>query len=353
MAIWDAKKICPEAIYVKRDFQWYGEISHRLQDIFGSFTDKVEYYSVDESFLDLTNFKRYYDNSYQKLAENIKKKVKQEVGIPVSVGVSLTRTLSKLAAKQSKPDGALAIGPSELKEFLKECPVEDLSGVGRKNAIKLHKYDIYTCLEFAKIPHRFIKRLLYKPGEEIWYELHGKKILPIVTERPERKAVGRGGSIGKAASDRNIIYANLIRNLERLTEALFKYRLETNCLAVILQDTNMHFYSNKAHLPDYSSDFHSFLLPMRETFAKIYSRFTKYRATHLLATPVKNINTKQLNLFYKKDPKKDKLREIQRQINEKHGRFTLRSGSTLHIPDTYNDIHNDHDICDIEGKICF
>src|SRR5262249_2552429 len=107
MPIWDAKKACPSGLYVKRDFFWYEVLSRRLLDIVGSFSRKVEYYSIDEFFFTAEPLKR--DQHLSQTATSIRDYIREAAGLPVTIGVARTRTLAKLFSDTAKPFGAVAV----------------------------------------------------------------------------------------------------------------------------------------------------------------------------------------------------------------------------------------------------
>jgi len=221
MPVWEAKRLYPEMIFVKRDFEWYSVLSEAMQEVFCEFTDTVEYYSIDESFLDLGDLSGNIDC----LAAEIQNTVFKKTGLPVSVGISLTKTLAKMASDKNKPRGLKLVLKEGLESFLKESSVSEVSGIGAKLFERLVPLGINTAFDFVSRDREFIKKILHRPGEMLWYELNGKLILPVRNKRPERKGLSRGGSLYGMKSDKNIVFAFLLRNLERLWEALLKQGL--------------------------------------------------------------------------------------------------------------------------------
>ncbi|HEY4759652.1 MAG TPA: nucleotidyltransferase, partial [Thermoguttaceae bacterium] len=98
MPIWDALPLCPEAVFIKRDFEWYEVLSRRILEAAGSFSHAVEYYSIDEMFFDASSMDFHDAKALQDL-------ILEQTGVPVSVGVSLSKTLAKLASSSGKPLG--------------------------------------------------------------------------------------------------------------------------------------------------------------------------------------------------------------------------------------------------------
>ncbi len=352
MPVWEAKKLCPEGIYIKRDFKWYGLLSKAMQDILSGYSDTIEYYSVDESFVDF-GVMEADKNEIKNLGLKIQERIMKEVGVPVSVGLSNTRILAKTASDKDKPFGVTVVLKENLRDFLKSVPVSDITGIGRKLSKRLEYFRIDTAFDYVNRPAAFIKELLYKPGEEIWYELQGKSILPIRTERPKRKFLSRGGSIWGHYKDRKYVWGFLVRNLERFADALWKEHLETNRLHIILVTSGQYYMKQVEQLSDYTNSFPVLLKALNRGFQKVFLNGVSYSAVHLLGEPLRSTEGKQLNLFVPEDRKYKKIVKVKEVVNSKFGLFTVRSGVTAYCPEVFKDKTSDFEICDIEGKFCF
>src|SRR5262249_38894896 len=104
--IWDALKLCPAGVYLKRDFRWYEVLSRRMLEVVREFSPRVEYYSIDEFFFEVVPLRGW---SPQETAEAVRARILAAVGVPVTVGIARTRTLAKLVSDTAKPFGALAL----------------------------------------------------------------------------------------------------------------------------------------------------------------------------------------------------------------------------------------------------
>lgn len=349
MPIWQAKKLCPEAVYVKRDFAWYESVSVAMHKILKRYSDVMEFYSIDECFLDLTGVK----GDWKEFAYGMQKDVKDELGLPISVGIAGTRSLAKIGSDKNKPFGVSIINDSNLHVFLESTPVGEICGIGGRLERRLHALGIYNCLQYVRTSRKIIKRALHKPGEEIWYELQGKSLLPVRTVRPQRKVISRGGQIPGRSSDKEFIYALLIRNLERLTEALWHYNVEILNLRVILVKGRDAYCIKNIKLHDYSAEFSALQDAVSRAFFDLYDPSCVYSAMHLIGSPVRSRLVKQMNLFEVYDSRKHTFEMLKQSINDRFGSFTVRSASTASARELFRDPGSDKEICDIEGKFCF
>jgi DNA polymerase-4/DNA polymerase V len=116
------------------------------------------------------------------IAQKMQKTVETELGITVSVGVSLSKVLAKIGSKHNKPNGITLIPGRDIHLYLDKLAVEKVWGIGPNTAAFLAKFGITTALQFARKDEKFIEKYLSKPYREIWHELNGRSVYPVVTE---------------------------------------------------------------------------------------------------------------------------------------------------------------------------
>ncbi|HLA85117.1 MAG TPA: DNA polymerase IV [Thermoguttaceae bacterium] len=345
MPIWDALPLCPEAIFVKRDFEWYEVLSRRMYDVVCRFSPTVEYYSVDEVFFDAGTMTRA-----EALA--LQDRVLRETGVPASVGVAPSKILAKLASGSQKPFGCVvAVEPEDVARLLRGRPVEKITGVGRRSAAKLEQHGIHACEDFARADRRLIRRLLTKRGEDLWWELNGSPVLPLCSTRCAHKNLSRGGSLGVATADPDRVTAWIARNAERLVEALDYHGVYSEQLALSLQFKEGGGAMRSASLSA-TADFHALYTAGMRLLAECWSgQVVAYM--HLIAGRLADRRNFQRFLWERPDPRRQAIQRVKRLINARLGRFALRSGATLPLDDIYRDATHSYDICDIYGKTCF
>src|SRR5574340_968742 len=168
MRLFEAKKVCPEAVMLPSDYETYSLFSMRMFHILNRFSPVVEEYSIDEAFVDLTGLRRLHRGPYGEIAGKIQATVEKELGITVSVGVSLTKVLAKVASKHRKPHGLTVIPGRDIHLFLKDLPAGKVWGIGPNTAELLSKLGVRTALDLARKDEGFIKRYLSKPYIGVW-----------------------------------------------------------------------------------------------------------------------------------------------------------------------------------------
>jgi hypothetical protein len=256
----------------------------------------------------------------------------------------------------------MAIQSEDIKRLLRDRPVEKITGIARRNAKKLLGYGIRTCEEFVRADRRLIRRLLTKRGEDLWWELSGTPVLPIQTARTAHKNLSRGGSLGIATSDPDRLTGWVARNTERLIEALDYHRVDCGVLAMALEYKEGGAASWRSSLPNATADFSLLHEAGLNLLARCWRPGIVVSYMHLIAEELSSREFAQRGLFDGQDRERGcpgsrerdrAIADVKRRINERIGRFTLRSGATLPLKDLYADETSSYDICDIYGKTCF
>ncbi len=353
MPIWDALVRCPEGVYVKRDFRWYEVLSRQMLEVVQEWSPRVEYYSIDEFFFAAEPGP---DGSFQRLAERIRGAILDRVGVPVTVGIARTRTLAKLISDMAKPFGALAILDRRAEEeLLAERPVTEITGIAGRRAARLSPWGILTCLDLARADRRLVRSLLTATGEALWWELNGEDVRPIQSRRPSHKALSRGGSFGEATHRPTVLYAWLVRNLERLIEELEYHAVAAGRLTVQVIYKDGRSGVGQATLPVPSDRFDVLLDVVRPCLRRAWIPRALASHMHLIADDLAARRDTPADLFESpaRRARAEAVARLKREVNARHGRFVLRSAATLPLASIYRDTANEYDICDIRGKICF
>jgi nucleotidyltransferase/DNA polymerase involved in DNA repair len=352
MPIWDAVKLCPHGVYIKRDFKWYEVLSRQILQILREVSPIVEYYSIDEMFFDATTLPQTFRVPVLDAAQMLQLRILSRTGIPVSIGISLSKSLAKLASDSSKPFGCTVLTEKEdIDTFLASRPVEDITGIAERSRRKLEPYGIVTCLDFARANRLLIRKLLTRKGEALWYELNGDAVAPILTKRPAHKTLSRGGSLGVATADPDRLAAWVVRNVERLIEELDFHQVYTERLVLILALKAGGYWFRRVELPEPTARFDLLVSIAKELLQEGMGEVIS--GMHLIAEKLCFRSHVQRSLFHQPDLLSDRVADVKRRVNEQVGRFAVRSGDTLFLPETYADPAQQYDVCDIRGKMCF
>ena len=184
------------------NFALYGDLSERVMNTLKSEVSRAEIYSIDEAFLDFSDL-----CSFDR-ALSIRKKVKKWTGIPISIGIAPNKTLAKVAnhiAKKSTKDGIFILRKSDIVRSLQYLSIEDVWGIGRKNAFKLKQYGVYTALDFRNLNTDWLSKNFSINGVRLQKELRGEICYELEFKKNKKKNICTSRSFGKETNDYNII----------------------------------------------------------------------------------------------------------------------------------------------------
>ncbi len=191
--IWQAKRKCPELVIVPPRHELYESYSKKVNDIYKEYTDLVEPFGIDESWLDVTGSHSLFGDG-KTIADTLRKRIREELGITISVGVSFNKVFAKLGSDYKKPDATTVITRKNFKEIVYPLPVSDMLFAGKKTAVQLEKLNIKTIGDLANADRERIVKLLGKNGEMLYEYALGEDespVKPVDSER-ELKSVGNG-----------------------------------------------------------------------------------------------------------------------------------------------------------------
>ncbi len=349
--IWEALRKCPDGLYVKRDFRWYEVLSRLMLAMIRDLSTRVEYYSIDEFFFDATP-PRGMD--HQRYAEVIRDRIMEAAGVPVTVGIARSKTLAKLISDSAKPFGAKAVLDRAAEvTLMASLPVTEISGISGRREKRLFPWGIATCLDLANADRRLVRSLLTASGEALWWELNGESVLPILPRRVPHKRLSRGGSFGESTDSPTVLYAWLVRHLERLIEELEYHEVRTGRVMTWVGYRDGRAGEGHAGLEAPSDRFDVLLDAFRPCLKQAWIPRATASRMHLFAEHLTPRGASQMGLFDGAGDRAEKVAEVKREINARHGRFMLRSAATLPLAEVYRDSANGYDICDVRGKVCF
>ena len=163
--IYAAKKKCPGlSVYLGCDYKIYKEYSDKLYNLLLEYTDRIERYSIDECFMDMTNY--LMKDTLINKANEINRRVKEE--LTVNIGVAHNKLLAKMASDFTKPDKVHTLFENELESKMWKLPISELFMIGRKSVPKLESMQIKTIGELAKYDKEKLMKIFGKHGKLMW-----------------------------------------------------------------------------------------------------------------------------------------------------------------------------------------
>ena len=336
MPLFEARKRCPDLVIIPSDYELYSLYSQRMFNIMRRYTPVVEEYSIDEAFADITGLRRLFHASYEQIAQDMQRSIHEDLGITVSVGLSLSKSLAKLCSKFRKPAGFTAVEGRHIHLLLQKTPLGKVWGFGPNTVDLLEKLGLRTAYDFVIRPEKWADRLLGKVGRELWNELRGNAVYQVKTGEPAPQAsIIKSKTFTPPSTDRDFVYAKLVRNLESALMKARRHKLKPRLLGVVLRQQNFTHDGLEATLSRPSASTLELLPLLRDMFDAIYREGCEYRATLVALARLEDDRSEQYELF------EDRVRiENQRRIsqavdalNGKYGKHTVRSAATLFLAD--------------------
>lgn len=180
MALWQAKRACKDVVFVSPHYDDYIRFSRLARNIYCDYTDRVEPYGLDESWLDITDSARMLGTGDgMDIARQISSRIKKELGITVSIGVSWNKIYSKFGSDYKKPDAITQISRQNYRDILWRAPASDLLYVGRRTCAKLYKYGIITIGDLARTDPEFLHQIFGKIGYVLSAFARGEDNTPV------------------------------------------------------------------------------------------------------------------------------------------------------------------------------
>ncbi len=325
-----AKEEFPDAIYVSCHHDLYGEISSEVMNLLREFSPKVQVYSIDEAFVDLTGLKRLYKKDYIELAMFLREQIKNELDIPVSIGVSSTKTLAKLASDKAKylDEGVYAIGKRKLQTVLKTTNIDEIWGIGKHLTLQLKKHGILTAAELVQKEDIWLDKQIGIRGREMKHELLGEIISPVVNEEKLPKSIQKTGAFGIFTSDLDFIKNQLNYHIHCACRKLRKIDCKSKVLGVMLRSKDFKVVYEKKILNTPTSFELEISDVAFELLEKIYTPNVIYRSTGIILEDLHCNSEEQLFLFSDStlDTKKDKLSKCFDKLESKFGKDIVRIG---------------------------
>ena len=252
--VWQAKKKCPEIVFVPPRHGYYKQVSDRVNLIYRDYTDYVEPASIDESYLDLSGTLDYYRMSARELADTIRERVKREIGITISVGVANNKIFAKMGSDYKKPDATTVILGEDYKEILWPLPVSDLMFAGKASVKLLNGKEIHTVGDLAQQPRERIRALLGKGGETLWEYANGLDADPVRRwgDVPEVKSVSHGMTFRRDLYTEEEFLTGVAVQADRIATSLRRQGLKGSVISVQIKTPQLQVISRQVSLDHYT-----------------------------------------------------------------------------------------------------
>lgn len=324
------------------NFELYGDISRRITQLLTTITPRIEVYSVDESFLDLTDLQI---EDYEAWGREVCRLVKQWVGVPVSIGIAPTKTLAKLAAAHTKKhpeqEGAYSFinkSSQQVEELFKNTPVGDIWGIGWRLSPKLRSIGLSSVYDLAQAHQNLARQIVgSKHGAQVVAELNGISCYGLTLEGRPAKSISRTRTFGEDTHDLSVLESAVANFCARAAHNLRRDNLMTRRASV--------FVASNQHKPNYKSWGREvkFDMPTADTghitasliakLAELKHENMHYHRAGVLLYDFLPVNALQTDLLGYTDPAKHDRSNARMHVvdglNLHYGKETIRFASEL------------------------
>ncbi len=246
-AIWQARQKCPELVVVPPNYELYLRFSRMARAIYDEYTDRVEPFGLDESWLDLTGCAGL---SGEETAHRIRRRIREELGITVSVGVADNKAFAKLGSDLKKPDAVTVLLPEHYADRVWPLPVSKLLYVGPATTGKLARHGVLTIGDLARCDRDALLRWLGKPGLMLWLYANGLDASPVMQSDQDSviKSIGNSMTLPRDLTGEEEVKAVFYALAESVARRLRAHGFCARELAIGLRDTGLHWVERQMQL---------------------------------------------------------------------------------------------------------
>lgn len=278
-----ARRLCPDAIVIKSDFEVYSKYSRLVTDVIKDSVPLFEKASIDEFYIDLTGMDKFF--GCLQFTGQLKKKINKESGLPISWGLASNKLVSKVATNEVKPNGQLEIPFGNEKNFLAPLSIIKIPGIGKETGYKLLKMGVETVKVLSEIPVEMMENLMGKPGIDLWRKANGIDETPVVPYH-EQKSISTETTFQSDTIDTGFLHSQLVRMTEEIAFQLRQQNKLTGCVTVKVRYSNFETFTKQLTIPYTNAD-HVLLKTAKELFNRLYERrllvrLLGIRFTHLI-----------------------------------------------------------------------
>ena len=333
--LWQARKKCPDLIVLPPHHDRYSHYSKIINGIYTQYTDLVEPFGIDESWLDVTNTYMLFADSPQQLADELRQRIKYETGLTISVGVSFNKIFAKLGSDYKKPDATTVIDRNNYKDIVYPLSVGDLIYVGKSTQSALAEMGVKTIGQLAQMPLKTLEERFGKHGTDLYKYANGLEDSPVSSYYSEKdvKSIGSGNTFGKNLNTMEEIKPALLRLSEDVGTRLRRRGMYANGVQLTIRYPDFHTFTRQCKIPstDITNDIYKRALKL---FIDNRNPQIAIRALTVTAIDLeKEKRVAQMSLFDagadKKREKNEKLQATIDRIRDKYGNASVQSATVM------------------------
>jgi DNA polymerase-4 len=279
-----AKRNCPNLIFVRPRFDRYNEISKKIRKIFYDYTDKVEPLSLDEAYLDVTENKKG-NPSATLVAKEIRERIFNEVGLTASAGISINKFIAKVASDYNKPNGQKTVDTEEVIPFLEQLDIRKFYGVGKITAEKMYQLGIFTGRDLKSKTIEYLDEHFGKSGRYYYYVVRGIHNSEVKSDRI-RKSLAAERTFNENLSSEIFMLEKLAHIAEEVSKRLNNSKVAGKTVTLKIKYSDFSLQTRSKTLPYYIND-KSLIL---ETAKDLLYQEKLHNSVRLLGISMSNLN---------------------------------------------------------------
>ncbi len=323
----EAKKLCPQLIFVIGNNRKYAEACKQLEQVCLRFSPDIEIYSIDEVFLDITRSHHLFGGPLE-LSRRIKTAVADELRLTCTVGMGPNILVAKLASDLAKPDGLRWIDESGAPAVLENLPVKKLWGIGPHTEQKLRTMGIATCGELGRAPLSLLVKRFGLLGEQLKAMGAGVMERPLETSSAGPKSIGHSVTLPKDIWKREEIESCLLRLSERVGRRARRYEYGGKRVTLTVRYTDFTTFTKQTTLPAATSD----TSDIYRAAVSIIDGIRLRKSVRLLGVSLSSLSQEGCSLPLFPEPDKDRKTALTKAVdavNDKFGEQTVTHAAAL------------------------
>ena len=333
--VWQAMRKCPQLTLLPPHRERYRQFSKQINAIYQEYTDLVEPFGIDESWLDVTHSWQLFCKNPIHLAHIIRERVKAETGLTISVGVSFNKVFAKLGSDYKKPDAVTLFSRQNYPYLVWPQPVGNLLFVGKSAQKSLANLGISTIGDLAAADPVLLGQTMGKLGTQLSHYARGEDRDPVrpAGQREPVKSVGSGCTFRRDLRTPDEIKAGLWAQADEVAARLRRHGLWAGAVQVTIRGTDLKTITRQKHLP---MSTHLAKTLAQESWALVQANWPGGKPIRMLTVTALALTEEpfavQQSLFDdapKADPRREKLEQSLDAIRNKYGRGAIAPGSTL------------------------
>jgi DNA polymerase-4 len=331
MPLVQAKRICPEATFLKGNYQHYQTASIVMQDIYLYYTPVVEFTSLDDAYLDLTGTLHLHPSPLE-IARQIQQAVNEALHIGISIGIGKNKIIARIASGLKKPKGIIYVVPGTEKDFLSPLPVDELPGVGHVTKEKLTDLGIFTIGQLAALPRIILTEIFGVNGQKMWELANGIDFRD-VQPRILPKQISRETTFEEDTTEQEVVVACLQYLTERICAKLRQQELLCRRVGIKIRYSDFTQHNVSQILPQPSDNAAEIFSEVEKIIARLLFRRLRIRHVGVWVTQIEWRNL-QLKLF-NEETRLEMLDTAIDEIRQKFGFMAILPADTLELRKKY------------------